>query len=172
MTFSDSFFHVLSCSFMFFHFHSCSFFFFFFFFNMFFLVFSCFFFLFFFCFFSVFLFLFLFAGAQNLIFLGPRFRSDFSEHSLTQKSIFRPVSGEGEGNGDTPLRPLFLFFLLFFSFFFSLVSFFFFFSFPAFLSGFNKRCFLRSRCSMEMWCLDNIGRDSWDRVGRPTMEGA
>ena len=28
-------------------------------------------------------------------------------------------------------------------------------------------CFLRSRCSMEMWCPDNIGRDSWDWVGPP-----
>ena len=28
-------------------------------------------------------------------------------------------------------------------------------------------CFLRSRCSMEMWCLDDTGRDSWDWVGRP-----
>ena len=30
-------------------------------------------------------------------------------------------------------------------------------------SEFN--CFLRSRCSMEMWCPDDIGRDSWDWVG-------
>ena len=28
-------------------------------------------------------------------------------------------------------------------------------------------CFLRSRCSMEMWCPDDIGRDSWDWVGPP-----
>ena len=33
---------------------------------------------------------------------------------------------------------------------------------PAFVLGFNNRCFLRSRCSMEMWCLDDIGRSSWD----------
>ena len=26
---------------------------------------------------------------------------------------------------------------------------------PAFVSGFNKICFLRSRCSMELWCLDD-----------------
>ena len=32
------------------------------------------------------------------------------------------------------------------------------------VSEFNKRCFLRSRCSMEMWCPDDIGRD-W--VGPP-----
>ena len=39
--------------------------------------------------------------------------------------------------------------------------------FLAFVSGFNKRCFLRSRSSLEMWCLDDIGRDSWDWVGPP-----
>ena len=33
---------------------------------------------------------------------------------------------------------------------------------------FNKRCFLRSRSSMEMWCPDDMGRDSWDWVGPPT----
>ena len=33
------------------------------------------------------------------------------------------------------------------------------------VSEFN--CFLRSRCSMEMWCPDDIGRDSWDWVGPP-----
>ena len=27
--------------------------------------------------------------------------------------------------------------------------------------------FLRGRCSMEMWCTDDIGRDSWDWVGPP-----
>ena len=26
---------------------------------------------------------------------------------------------------------------------------------------------LRSRCSMEMWRLDDVGRDSWDWVGPP-----
>ena len=36
---------------------------------------------------------------------------------------------------------------------------------PALVSEFN--CFLRSRCSMEMWCPDDIGRDSWDWVGPP-----
>ena len=29
------------------------------------------------------------------------------------------------------------------------------------VSEFNCRCFLRSRCSMEMWCLDDTGRNSW-----------
>ena len=47
---------------------------------------------------------------------------------------------------------LLFFFLVFLSFFFLL----------ALVSEFN--CFLRSRCSMEMWCLDDIGRDSWDWV--------
>ena len=28
-------------------------------------------------------------------------------------------------------------------------------------------CFLRSRCSMEMWCPDDVGRDRWDWVGPP-----
>ena len=35
----------------------------------------------------------------------------------------------------------------------------------ALVSEFN--CFLRSLCSMEMWCPDDIGRDSWDWVGPP-----
>ena len=30
-----------------------------------------------------------------------------------------------------------------------------------------KKCFLRSRCSMEMWCPDDIRWDSWDWVGPP-----
>ena len=25
-------------------------------------------------------------------------------------------------------------------------------------------CFLRGRCSMDMWCPDDVGRDSWDWV--------
>ena len=33
----------------------------------------------------------------------------------------------------------------------------------ALVSEFNF--FLRSRCSLEMWCPDDIGRDSWDWVG-------
>ena len=35
----------------------------------------------------------------------------------------------------------------------------------ALVSEFN--CFLRSRCSMEMRCPDDAGRDSWDWVGPP-----
>ena len=30
--------------------------------------------------------------------------------------------------------------------------------------------FFRSRCSMEMWCLYDIGRESWDWVGLPAWE--
>ena len=32
-------------------------------------------------------------------------------------------------------------------------------SLPPLEAGFNKRCFLRSRCSMEMWCPDDMERD-------------
>ena len=42
----------------------------------------------------------------------------------------------------------------------------------AFVSGFFKICFLRSRCSMEMWCPEDIGRDSWDWVGPPAWDRA
>ena len=70
-------------------------------------------------------------------------------------------------------RLIFLFFFFFktfsvFLFLFSFSqekSFFFFFSCLALVSEFN--CFLRSRCSMEMWCPDDKGRDSWDSVGPP-----
>ena len=48
-------------------------------------------------------------------------------------------------------------------FFFSCIYFNFF--LLALVSEFN--CFLRTRCSMEMWCPDDIGRDSWDWVGPP-----
>ena len=40
----------------------------------------------------------------------------------------------------------------------------------ALVSEFNG--FLHSRCSMEMWCPDDIGRDSWDWVGPPAWERA
>ena len=38
----------------------------------------------------------------------------------------------------------------------------------ALVSEFTCRCLLRGRCSMEMWCPDDIVRDSWDWVGPPT----
>ena len=40
----------------------------------------------------------------------------------------------------------------------------------ALVSEFN--CFLSSRCSMEMWCPEDIGRDSWDWVGPAAWERA
>ena len=39
-------------------------------------------------------------------------------------------------------------------------------------SAFNHICFLRSRCSREMWCPDDKGRDSWGWVGPPAWERA
>ena len=65
-----------------------------------------------------------------------------------------------------------MFFIFFFhfsekkvsSFLFSCISFKYF-SLLQSVSEFN--CFLRSRCSVEMWCPDDIGRDSWDWVGPP-----
>ena len=70
-----------------------------------------------------------------------------------------------------------MFFIFFFifseekvsSFLFSCISFKYF-LLLAFVSEFN--CFLRGRCSMEMWCPDDIGRDSWDWVGLPAWERA
>ena len=38
----------------------------------------------------------------------------------------------------------------------------------SFFIAFNFRCFLRSRCFMEMWCPDDEGRDSWVSVGPRT----
>ena len=55
------------------------------------------------------------------------------------------------------------------SFLFSCISFKYF-LLLALVSEFN--CFLRSRCSMEMWCPDDIGRDSWDWVGPPAWARA
>ena len=135
--------------FIFFHFvHVLQFFFFFIpfiflsFFLLFLLIFPCsfisFFLFFFFCFFH---FLFV-GGSKSDFFFVPQFRNDFSSHFLLKNHFFGPSRGE------YPLRPLFSFFL-------------------AFVSRFNKRCFLRNRCSMEMWCLSDTGRDSWDWVGPP-----
>ena len=70
-----------------------------------------------------------------------------------------------------------MFFIFFFhfseekvsSFLFSCISFKYF-LLLALVSEFNY--FLRSRCSMEMWCPDDIGRDSWDWVGPPAWERA
>ena len=159
------FFHVLSfdClsfSVIFFHFLSCSFFFFFFF-----------------CFF--------FCRGSESDFLGLNFVTSSLNISF-RKSIYRPVSGVHSFGPSFSFFPPFLtnFFLMFLFFFGSCSSFFpfflffnkkiscLFFSFLAFVSGFNKRCFLRKKCSMEMWCLDDIGRDSWDWVGPPAWRRA
>ena len=56
---------------------------------------------------------------------------------------------------------LLIFFLVFLSNIFFLL---------ALVSEFN--CFLRSRCSMEMWCPDDTGRDGWDWVGLPAWGSA
>ena len=50
------------------------------------------------------------------------------------------------------------------SFLFSCISFKYF-LLLALVSEFN--CFLRSWWSMEVWCFDDTGRDSWDWVGPP-----
>ena len=74
------------------------------------------------------------------------------------------------------ISSFFLIFLMFFIFFFhfpeeKVSSFLFscisfkYFLLLAFVSEFN--CFLRSRCSMEMSCPDDMVRDSWDWVGPP-----
>ena len=42
-------------------------------------------------------------------------------------------------------------------------------SHPGSVSEFNRRRFLRGRCSMEMWCPDDIGWDSWDWVGKLSL---
>ena len=80
------------------------------------------------------------------------------------------------GGRGTPFGPSFPFFPPFFFLPFSFLFHFLFFlkkkkcfslfSFLAFVSGFffKKKS---SRCSTEMWCLYDIGRDSWDWVGPP-----
>ena len=55
---------------------------------------------------------FFFVGCSESDFFGPQFRYDFCRQFSCEKSIFGPIPG------GTPLGPLFLFFLLFFSRFF------------------------------------------------------
>ena len=55
------------------------------------------------------------------------------------------------------------------SFLFSCISFKYF-LLLALVSEFN--CFLCSRCSMEIWCPDDIGRDNWDWGRLPGRERA
>ena len=113
-------------------------------------------------------------AAQIMFFLGLNFVTISLHISLKKIQFFGP------SRGVLPLRPLFLFFpFLFFSsffffFFLDLVLLFFpfsflknvflFFYFLASVSEFN--CFLRSRCSMEMRCPDDIGRVTGIGLGR------
>ena len=77
---------------------------------------------------------------------------------------------------DLGVTSLSCFSIIFFSFSYSeenVSSFLFFFqifSLLALVPEFSCRCFLRIRRSMEMWCLDDTGRDSWDWVGPPTPQ--
>ena len=110
-----------------------------------------------------------------------------SFHFLFENSFFGPRWTEGIGNGPFMGGPRFHFFTISFLSCFSLFFLVFlvcpFFlplvdcfgenlsnhiSLLAFVSEFNKRCFLRGRSSMEMWCPDDIGRDSCVWVGPPT----
>ena len=121
--------------------------------------------------FSFFLFLFLFVGGSKPIFFWTSISLRFLLTFPFEKINFSARVGEGF----TLLGPLFSWILFFFSFFFlfCLKCFsLFVFLFWHFVSGFNKSCFLRSRCSTEMWCSDDIGRDSWDWVGPPAWRRA
>ena len=76
--------------------------------------------------------------------------------------------GMGLVEGDLPLS-FFIFSYVPSPFFFFAHFSFKFISLPA---SFSQRCFLHGRCSMEMWCPDDTGRESWDWVGPPTWERA
>ena len=157
------FFHVLSFLFIFFHFLSCSF-----------------------MFFHVLSFSLSLLGAQNLFFWGLKFVTISLDSSYVKNQFLGPSR--------VVLTRFLSFFLLFYffiflifcslhflnfqcfsfsfihfseekSFFFSFFLYFFQFFLLAVVSEFN--CILRSRCSMEMWCPDDTGRDSWDWVGPP-----
>ena len=112
----------------------------------------------------LFLFLFFFFGCSKSVFwasIASRILKTFKKKNLSRRS---------QRGTSFPFLHLFHFFI-FPIFCFSSKMCFFFFSkknpLPAFKSGFNKICFLRSRCSMEMWCRDDTGRASWDWVGPP-----
>ena len=107
-------------------------------------------------------------------------KSSRSSSCKTDDFLCQNSSGQGRRLGKAQLKVTtlscfssrFYLFLLFleksvFSFLFSCISFKHV-SLLASVSQFNHRCFLRSRCSMEMWCPDDIGRDSWDWVWSPT----
>ena len=83
----------------------------------------------------------------------------------------------GVRNGPFEGDSVFMFFISLFHFFLKKDVFllFFFFSFTyvsllATVSESNYRCFIRSRCSREMWCPDDKGPDGWDWVGPHTWE--
>ena len=135
-------------------------------------------------------------GAQNLIFLGLNFVTISLDSSYVKNSFLRP-SRVVPLWALFYFFPTFFcsrflsFFLLFiflifcsFLHFLKVFHFFFFIFSEEKVSSFlfscisfkyvlllalvsECNCFLRSRCSMEMWCLDDIGRDSWDWVGPP-----
>ena len=149
LSFSFMFFHLLSCSFICFHLLSCSFIFFHFpsfsFFS--------------FIFFHFLSFSFILLGAQNLIFLGLNFVTISLDSSNVKNHFLGPSRG---------FLNVFHFFIFseakVSSFLFSCISF----KYVLLLTSISEfNCFLRSRCSMEMWCADDIGRDSWDWVGPP-----
>ena len=182
LSFSFIFYHFLPCSFILFHFLQFS------------SIFS--------HFLSFSFIFFVFVGcSKSDFFLGLNFVTISLDSSYVKNQFLGPSRVVKKGG--TPLGPLFLFFLLFFStVFLSLFLLFFFFIFSHFLfissffdffcfSFFPKKkfllfffcisfkyffllasvsefnCFLRSRCSMEMWCPDDMGRESWDWVGLP-----
>ena len=94
-----------------------------------------------------------------------------------KKSFFVPSSDHFEA-----AFPVFQQFVMFFISFFIFPFFCFFLKYVfhfskllpllAFVIGFYKRCFLCSRCSMEMWCPDDLERDSWDWAGPLAWERA
>ena len=93
------------------------------------------------------------------------------------KIRFLGLGRQGEKLRDGPFEgggPAFMFFIFSFSSIFCLswnkkfLLSFKHISFLAQVSPFSHRCFLRSRCSMKMWCLDDTGRDGWDWVGPPS----
>ena len=91
---------------------------------------------------------------------------------LCEKSFLGPSMDRGFGMDHVRVTPAFMFFISFFHFSFLSCTSFKYVSLLAFVSKFDKRCFLYNRCSMVMWCLDDTGRDSWDWVGPPTQERA
>ena len=107
----------------------------------------------------------LFWVPRNPIFFWPQLLQDFLSHFFSKiMYLFGPSLPFFS------LVSIFPFLSYSYSFFFFIFSGFFCISFKcvlflALVSEFN--CFLRSRCSMEMWCLDG-----WDWLGPPAWERA